>query len=262
MQRLPASKPFLHRHSLLGVCALVTILGGGVNLAAAAASPTVLDGVFTQQQADRGKREYDKYCKECHLSDLQGAALEPPLVTSWFIDAWREDYLWSLYDFIHTRMPKSKKYRPGTLKPQETLDIVAYVLAFNEFPTGSAPLTEADLTRVLLVDHDGPKALPSNAMVRTVGCLAASDGYFLMQAAQPARVRTGDETDAVEIERSASQALGGASLALNNLDVVLTADKLSSLTGRKVQAKGVLNALGQADARLFVLSMEDLGACD
>jgi mono/diheme cytochrome c family protein len=233
---------------------------------ASAQTATVLDGVYNTQQATRGKRSYERYCEECHQGDLQGGALEPPLVTVLFLDAWREDYLWSLYDFISTRMPKASeghKGTPGSLKPQEYLDILVYILQQNEFPTGAKPLTEEDLHKVLLVSHEGPLPLPPNATVRAVGCLsaAAEGAYRLEHAAAPSRVRTGDETDAVELGRSATQELGEVSLALNNLDVLVTTKPLHELANRKVQAKGVLNALGQADARLFVLSLEDLGAC-
>ncbi|MDR0780801.1 MAG: cytochrome c [Pseudomonadales bacterium] len=230
-----------------------------------AQTATVLDGVYNAQQATRGKRAYDRYCEECHQSDLQGGALEPPLVTVLFLDAWREDYLWSLYDFISTRMPKASEGhtgKPGSLKPQEYLDILVYILQQNDFPAGAKPLTEDVLHQVLLVSHEGPLPLPPNATVRTVGCLStAGSAYRLEHSAPPSRVRTGDETDDTELAHSTTQALGDLSLALNNLDVLVTPKPLTELANRKVQAKGVLNSLGKADARLFVLSLEDLGVC-
>jgi mono/diheme cytochrome c family protein len=235
---------------------------GGANAAGTPAT-TVLDGVYNAQQASRGKRTYERYCEECHQADLQGGALEPPLVTVLFLDAWREDYLWSLYDFISTRMPKSDEHHPGSLKPQEYIDILVYILQTNDFPSGAKALTQDDLHKVLLVGHEGPLPLPPNATVRTVGCLTAvNGGYRLEHAAAPSRVRHGDETDDVELARSTTQAFGDVSLTLNNLNVLVTSKPLTELTHHKVQAKGVLNSLGQADARLFVLSLEDLAAAD
>ncbi|HWK53704.1 MAG TPA: c-type cytochrome [Hyphomicrobiales bacterium] len=229
--------------------------------AVAQTKTTVLDGVYTAQQATRGKRAYARYCEECHLGDLEGGALEPPLVSVLFLDAWREDYLYSLYDFIATRMPKSKEHRAGSLKPQEYLDILVYILQRNDFPSGSQTLTPEALHEVLLVSHEGPQPLPPNATVRTVGCLeAAEGGYRLQQGAAPSRVRSGDETDEVELARSAEQPLGEATFTLNNLDVLTTADTLQALVGHKVQAKGVLNGT-DASARIFVLSMESAGDC-
>lgn len=227
----------------------------------AVAQPTVLDGVYTTQQATRGKRVYDRYCEECHLSDMEGGALEPPLVSVLFLDAWREDYLYSLYDFIATRMPKSKEHRAGSLKPQEYLDVLVYILQHNEFPPGAKALTFEALHEILLVSHEGPQPLPPNAMVRTVGCLqAADDGYRLISGAQPSRVRSGDETDAAELARSAEQPLGSATFALNNLDVLTNEQTLTALTGHKVQTKGVLNGNGDT-ARIFALSLESVGDC-
>jgi mono/diheme cytochrome c family protein len=250
------------RHGAV-LAAFVLPLMGANEVGAQAA--TVLDGVYNAQQAGRGKRAYERYCEECHQRDLQGGALEPPLVSVLFLDAWREDYLWSLYDFIATRMPKASEGqpgKPGSLKPQEYLDILTYILQQNDFATGAKALTEDDLHQVLLVSHEGPLPLPPNATVRAVGCLQSTvGGYRLEQAASPSRVRSGDETDDVELGRSATQEFGELSLALNNLDVLVTKKPLAELADHKVQAKGVLNSLGQADARLFVLSLEDLGAC-
>jgi mono/diheme cytochrome c family protein len=250
------------RHTAALAALALPVLGSS---AASAQTTTVLDGVYNTQQATRGKRSYERYCEECHQPDLQGGALEPPLVTVLFLDAWREDYLGSLYDFISTRMPKASEGhagKPGSLKPQEYLDILTYILQQNEFATGSKALTEDDLHKVLLVSHEGPMPLPPNATVRAVGCLSAKgDGYRLEHSVSPSRVRTGDETDEVEVGRSAKQELGDLSLTLNNLDVLVTSKPLKELTNRKVQAKGVLNNLGKPDARLFVLSLEDLGAC-
>ena len=227
---------------------------------ASAQQATVLDGVYSAQQATRGKDAYYNYCEECHMPDLEGGALEPPLIADPFLNAWREDYLWSLYDFTATRMPKSKEFHPGSLQQQEYLDILAYILQRNDFPAGAKELTEPDLHKVLLVGPKGPQPLPPNASMRTVGCLKAADGgYRLERSAAPSRVHTADETDQTELGRSATQALGKAVFALNNLDTL--GKPLAKLAGRKVQVKGVLNDLGQPNARIFALSLEDVGSC-
>lgn len=228
--------------------------------AAEAGERSVLDSVYTSAQASRGRTAYRRYCEECHLANLQGGALEPPLVSPVFIDAWREDYLESLYEFISTRMPKDSDYEPGSLKEKEYVDIVAYILQRNDFPAGTQELLRTDMQNVRLIDHSGPKPLPPNAMVRAVGCLRQADeGFVLDSATAPARVRTGDETDAVEVAKSAAMALGAARFKLNNLDVLFAdAAEVNALAGAKVQAKGVLN--GEDDsARIFVLSLESTG---
>ena len=51
---------------------------------------TVLDGVFTAAQAERGKEAYAAHCSSCHMEDLQGLAA-PALKGEQFMENWRED---------------------------------------------------------------------------------------------------------------------------------------------------------------------------
>ncbi len=68
------------------------------------ASQTVLDGVFTAAQADRGGAVYDEHCASCHDgADVDG----PPLTGAPFVDRWREDTLAGLFEFMKTAMPQT-----------------------------------------------------------------------------------------------------------------------------------------------------------
>src|SRR3954463_3140802 len=68
------------------------------------ASRTVLDGVFTAAQAERGSAGFSEKCAPCH----EGADVEgPPLTGTPFIERWREDTLDGLFEFIKTRMPQT-----------------------------------------------------------------------------------------------------------------------------------------------------------
>src|SRR4051812_45300858 len=111
---------------LLAVACNVTtaFADGGVNedagLRAAVAqlngSRTVLDGVFTAAQADRGDAVYNEKCATCHEgADVDG----PPLTGMPFVDRWREDTLDGLFEFITTRMPQTA---PGSLPESTYLD--------------------------------------------------------------------------------------------------------------------------------------------
>jgi S-disulfanyl-L-cysteine oxidoreductase SoxD len=231
--------------------------------AATQADRSVLDGVYNQAQLNRGRSAYNRHCRSCHANDLQGGGVEPPLADSLFLDAWREDYLASLYQFTATRMPRGRNAKPGSLKDSEYLDIIAYIIARNGFPAGNNELTHADLSMVYLVGLQGPAALPPNAMMRTAGCLVQQgQEWRLEQAAAPSRVREGDVTDEVELALSAAAHSAAGSYRLNNLDVLLSASTLQGWQGQRVQAKGVLN--GSADtARIFVLSLTGLEqSCD
>ncbi len=223
---------------------------------------TVLDGVYSSAQMTRGRTAYNRHCRGCHLDNLQGDGVEPPLVSSLFLDMWREDYLASLFDFMQTRMPRGRNAKPGSLKEQEYLDILAYILERNGFPAGTAELGLTELEQVLLVGPDGPAPLPPSAMMRTVGCLGSeADAWRLVSAAAPMRVREVDETDAAEVAQSGQQPLATWVFRLNNLDQLGSADDLAAQVGRKVQVKGVMNGTGDS-ARIHVLSLADTGvAC-
>jgi S-disulfanyl-L-cysteine oxidoreductase SoxD len=241
---------------------LLLFAGNGAS-AEEAPDQSVLDGVFSQAQVGRGRNAYRRYCADCHLANLQGDGIEPPLTGSLFIDAWREDYIASLYDFIQTRMPKGRENEPGSLKEKEYLDILAYVLSENEFPTGTKELTMEDLGKVVLTGHDGPAPLPPTALGRVVGCFKTDGTAFsLTNATGPSRVREADETNEAEVEKSATALLGTSSYTLNNLEFVIPKDSSGAFAGKKVQAKGVIN-LESSPPRIHVLLLTDTGqACE
>lgn len=236
--------------------AWLALLLCGCSALAAAQTPTLLDGVFSKAQAQRGKTAYVRSCQGCHSSNLQGEGIEPPLIGSLFIDAWREDKLFSLYDFIATRMPKEgRKASPGSLTQQQYLDIVAWILERNGFPAGTQELKSEQLTTVQFVGLDGPQPLPQSAMVRFVGCFAGDgDQPQLTSATEPFRVRVSDETDEHEVAQSGAAALGTATVKLTNVKQLEPAVDAAALVGQKVQAKGVLN-LDNGGFSLHVLSL-------
>src|SRR4051812_48166633 len=72
-------------------------------------SKTVLDGVYTSSQSERGRDAYLQNCARCHRDDLAGNPEAMPLTGRGFIDNWREDSLFSLFDHIATRMPREPR---------------------------------------------------------------------------------------------------------------------------------------------------------
>jgi mono/diheme cytochrome c family protein len=211
---------------------------GAVTLAlasAAAQQATVLDGVFTAAQADRGGIVYGAECAACHEgADVDG----PPLTGDPFIDRWREDTIDGLFEFIKTRMPQSA---PGSLSDAAYLDIVAHVLHENAFQAGSRELTMDALASTLLVGRNGPQPLPNGALVRVVGCLAQNPAreWIITRAGQPSRVRAGNEISATEATTAAAAALGARTFTLQNVGEGGTA--LPGSDGQKVIVKGALS---------------------
>ena len=95
------------------------------------ASRTTADGVYTAEQAERGKESYKAACAGCHALDwYQGATMK----------AWDGAPLFNLYDVVATTMPQNN---PGSLKRREYLDLLAYVLSLNDMPAGGEELPAA-----------------------------------------------------------------------------------------------------------------------
>ena len=95
------------------------------------ASRTTRDGVFTPEQAERGKESYKRSCAGCHPLDwYKGEAMK----------AWRGAPLKDLYDAMSVKMPPSN---PGSLKRGEYAAIVAYILALNDMPPGRQDLGDS-----------------------------------------------------------------------------------------------------------------------
>jgi mono/diheme cytochrome c family protein len=214
---------------------------------------TVLDGVYTEQQAQRGQERYEAICAACHEGTEPEA--NPPKGSE-FIEKWRGAPLSFLYNFIRTSMPGDK---PGTLSAKEYVDVTAYLLQANGYRAGASDLTTEKTNGILLVGPEGPKPLPPNALVSAVGCLtAASDNdWTLTSATSPVRVRVSDQTTPEELATSSTAPLGQASYKLTNTDDFPAA----KLKGQKVQAKGVLTKV-ENPYKLSIQSLERAGdAC-
>jgi mono/diheme cytochrome c family protein len=98
---------------------------------------TQWDGVYTDAQAKRGAALYTQHCEPCHGSSLEGSDLAPPLTGGPFDSHWNDMALFELFERMRTSMPANA---PGSLSPQENVDVLAHLLATSKFPTGSAEL--------------------------------------------------------------------------------------------------------------------------
>ena len=140
-------------------------------------------------------------------------------------------------------------------------DILAFVLAANEYPAGKTELGADSIAATQLVGKDGPKPLPSNALVRVTGCLTNShDRWTLLRATQPARTREA-ETITAEERKSAEEPRGGTlTFGLENL-CELNGFNGDAAKGRRAVAKGALIRQSGGD-RINVTSLETLaGNC-
>ena len=108
---------------------------------AASAQPTksVWDGVYTEEQANRGKQGYADQCASCHGPELTGGEMAPALAGGDFMAGWDGLTVGDLFERIRISMPQNA---PGSLSGQQNADILAFVLASNKFPSGSAELAK------------------------------------------------------------------------------------------------------------------------
>lgn len=101
----------------------------GVGPASAQESSSTLDGVYTDEQAERGRATYARTCSQCHTLDWYTGDL---------MKAWAEAPVFNLFEVISTTMPEDN---PGSLPRRDYVDMIAYILKLNGMPPGDAELS-------------------------------------------------------------------------------------------------------------------------
>ncbi|HEV8396755.1 MAG TPA: cytochrome c [Vicinamibacterales bacterium] len=129
-------------------------------LAAAAASvlyaqdkKSVWDGVYSDEQASRGKDEYEYNCGNCHIHDLSGDSIKdvPALAGPDFMAKWSGKSVKELLDYMATNMPQDSR---GTLGAKTYADIAAYVLKMNMFPAGMDTLADSPRLAAAIIERE------------------------------------------------------------------------------------------------------------
>ena len=121
-------------------CGVALLLVGAAIAQAQATERSVWSGVYTAEQAGRGKVAYDEQCAACHGDSLTGGDVAPALSGSAFLNNWNNTSAGDLFERIHTTMPQSA---PGSLSGKTVSDIEAYMFQANGFPAGQVALPPA-----------------------------------------------------------------------------------------------------------------------
>ena len=192
---------------------------------------SVLDGVYTEDQAFRGEDAFVANCEGCHIYGEPDDAA-PPLLDNSFLDNWREDTLGPLFEHMRTRMPSQA---PGSLTDLTYLDILSYILWEHGMPFGEQELTEDAARSTQLVGLDGPQPFPNLALLGVVGCLGRSDDRWILARASAVRIRSAaapfnDE----ELATARATPSGPGTYFLQN------SNELATANGQMVQVRGVL----------------------
>ena len=127
---------------------------------------TTKAGVYTTDQATKGREVFNSNCLGCHTTaSHQGTAFQ----LKWFGRP-----LYDLYDYVSQAMPKAA---PGSLTEDEYVWVTAYILRLNGMPAGRTELNaEPAWLKAVRVD---------SSTARAVGAPPASP-QFLSQQISPA----------------------------------------------------------------------------
>ena len=104
----------------------------------AGAQESIWTGVFSAAQAKRGEDAYQSNCSGCHGSDLHATNSEAPDLTGPALRAsCNGRTLEERFQTIRETMPQGS---PNSLGDKSYMDILAFILQFNEFPAGNQEL--------------------------------------------------------------------------------------------------------------------------
>ena len=135
---------------MLRIAAFILVIAAGISAgisvaslhAQAPAQPTrqsVWEGLYSDAQAARGREAYIRACAPCHMEDVGGHEYAGALAGYPFQMKWEDASVAEVFGRIRT-MPLGE---PGSLSTAEYLDILAYVLQANGYPSGRDDLSVA-----------------------------------------------------------------------------------------------------------------------
>lgn len=119
------------RHKRVGIACFVGAVLLGVSVSGfndQGREKSVRDGVYTKAQADRGAAAFDMRCIACHGDPKFGPSV---------IDKWDGSPLAELFTFMSTAMPEDN---PGSVRPEQCADILAYFIRSRGLPAGEGDL--------------------------------------------------------------------------------------------------------------------------
>lgn len=157
---------FFRPRRLLLALAMLIVLGGVLMLSPREFAAAQQSGIYTEAQATRGQALYEARCASCHGLRLEGGSASP-LAGTRFLSKWAkgDKTVDDLYFITHTQMPYGAG---GTMTTQQYIDIVAYLLRVNGWPTGSGELA-ADSARLKQVSIVPQGSLKDSVMTAPTG---------------------------------------------------------------------------------------------
>lgn len=129
---------------------LVSALANPASGRAASGGPAL----YTTSQAKAGGTQYSKSCAQCHGAKLEGGA-GPPLSGPNMVTLGAKTHLsvGDLFDYMTTNMPMND---PASLKHDQYVNILAYILQRNGYKSGKKALTwkAAHASKVMVTSYN------------------------------------------------------------------------------------------------------------
>jgi quinoprotein glucose dehydrogenase len=241
--------------SLLISASVVLALLFGVSAASAqSVEAPIWTGLFTDEQAERGKANFAQSCVRCHGADLAGVTA-PSLNGDRFITAWENENLYKLFTKVRDTMPPNF----GTILTDDAkLDVITYILRTNGFPVGSNELkVEPDTLEGIQIVRKGASQVVTNfSVVRVVGCLAGADRAWMLNGATEPVLSRDQPSTPEELQRAESLPPGAQSYRL----VSVKGFNPDQHAGQRVEIKGLFYK-DETDARINVTSLQRVASC-
>jgi mono/diheme cytochrome c family protein len=195
--------------------------------------PAIWKGIFTTAQLERGKAVFRADCATCHDASELGEA--PSLAGDTFMRNWEGHTVGRLYTKILEQMPANNV---RSVSPPQKLDVLAYILHENGFPSGADELTaDAEtLARIHIVPEGGARPPRTGATVQIVGCLmaGAAKDWNLTNSTDPV-VTTIAASTAEELQAARTESLGTQTIRLLHVFPSPEPHK-----GHRIEVKGFL----------------------
>ena len=137
------------KRSALTAFAAVFIATAAAAQSDSSATKPPAPGVYTTEQAERGKNTHTMNCTSCHGTEAYTGES--------FVKTWGGRTAFDFFDQLRTTMPNDN---PGSLKREEYVDVIAYIFSLNGLPSGPQELhADDDALKAVKIDsvHSAPK---------------------------------------------------------------------------------------------------------
>src|SRR5437016_230298 len=143
----------------IALTGILAAAGIGTSVQAQSPAAAARPALFGAAQAKSGEAVYNRACASCHGRTLGGGAA-PPLSGPAFSRSWRDPRITldDLFFVMRTTMPPRQS---NALTADERVDVFAYILSVNGYPSGSSALALNTLAlKSLAVDIAATTAPP------------------------------------------------------------------------------------------------------